>query len=95
MPARRPRGATARARRVQPGQALAEAQYNIASALLWDLRVLAGWLPRDGVRLLRVLAAWFEMANVDEMLQALAGRPARRGRVRAGLPGRVARPARR
>jgi hypothetical protein len=69
-------GATAYARRVQPGQDLAGSQHAIASALLWDLRVLAGWLPRDGVRLLRVLAAWFEMANVDEMLQAFAGRPA-------------------
>ena len=37
---------------------------------LWNLRVLAGWLPRDGVVLLRTLAAWFELANVDEMLAA-------------------------
>ncbi len=69
-------GATAYARHVQPGQNLAATQRGIESALLWDLRVLAGWLPQDGVRLLRVLAAWFEIANVDEMLQALAGRPA-------------------
>jgi hypothetical protein len=59
----------------RPGEDLAETQHHVACALLWDLRVLAGWLPQHGVRLLRALAAWFELANVDEMLQALAGRP--------------------
>jgi hypothetical protein len=73
--AQRALSATAYAPRVQPGQNLAATQHEIESALLWDLRVLAGWLPQDGVRLLRVLAAWFEMANVDEMLHALTGRP--------------------
>jgi hypothetical protein len=58
------------------GQALAAAQHEVAGTLLWDMRVLAGWLPRDGVRLLRILGAWFEVANVDELLQAIAGRPA-------------------
>ena len=59
-----------------PGQTLAAAQHAIAATVLWDLRVLAGWLPRDGVRLLRTLAGWFELANVDELLQTMAGRPA-------------------
>ncbi len=54
---------------------LAAAQHAVAETILWDLRVLAGWLPRDGVSLLRLLAGWFEIANVDELLQALAGRP--------------------
>lgn len=67
--------ATAYGRRVHPGQELAAAQHEIADTLLWDLRVLAGWLPQDGVRLLRVLAAWFELANVDELLAAFSGRP--------------------
>lgn len=58
----------------EPGLSLAAAQHAIAETILWDLRVLAGWLPRDGVRLLRLLAGWFEIANVDELLQALAGR---------------------
>ena len=58
------------------GQELAAAQHEVAATLLWDLRVLAGWLPRDGVRLLRTLGAWFELANVDELLQSIAGRPA-------------------
>lgn len=61
---------------IRPGQDLAAAQHEIASALLWNLRVLAGWLPREGVRLLRALAGWFEVANVDEMLQVMSGRPA-------------------
>jgi len=61
---------------IRPEQSLAMAQREIADTLLWDLRVLAGWLPREGVRLLRTLGAWFEMANVDELLQVIAGRPA-------------------
>jgi hypothetical protein len=60
----------------EPGLSLTDAQDAVAAAVLWDLRVLAGWLPPDGVRLLRLLACWFEIANVDELLQALAGRPA-------------------
>jgi hypothetical protein len=60
----------------EPGMSLAAAQHAVAATILWDLRVLAGWLPRDGVRLLRLLAGWFEIANVDELLQALLGRPA-------------------
>jgi hypothetical protein len=59
-----------------PGLTLSAAQHRIADAILWDLRVLAGWLPGDGVRLLRALAGWFELANVEEQLQAMAGRPA-------------------
>ncbi|HEY7260222.1 MAG TPA: hypothetical protein VH589_01915 [Trebonia sp.] len=59
--------------RIRPERGLAAAQYEVASTLLWDLRVLAGWLPRDGVRLLRTLGAWFEVANVDELLQAMKG----------------------
>ena len=59
----------------EPGLSLAAAQHSVADAILWDLRVLAGWLPREGVSMLRLLAGWFEIANVDELLQALAGRP--------------------
>jgi ATP synthase (C/AC39) subunit len=60
-----------------PGLSLDAAQKAIAETMLWDLRVLAGWLPQDGVTLLRLLAGWFEIANVDELLQALAGLPSR------------------
>ena len=61
---------------IRHDQTLAAAQHEVAGALLWDLRVLAGWLPRDGVKLLRTLSAWFELANLDELLQAIDGRPA-------------------
>jgi hypothetical protein len=44
----------------------------VAATFLWHLRVLAGWLPRDGVDLMRATAAWFEIANVDELLHGFA-----------------------
>lgn len=57
-----------------PQRALAAAQRVIGEALLWDLRVLAGWLPHGGTALMRVLAGWFEIANVSERLRELGGR---------------------
>ncbi|HVB41719.1 MAG TPA: hypothetical protein VNF47_03295 [Streptosporangiaceae bacterium] len=59
-----------------PQRLLAAAQQAIAAALLWDLRVLAGWLPQGGAQLMRALAGWFEIANVAERLAELSGRPA-------------------
>ncbi len=61
---------------VRADHTLAQAQRAVAGTLLWDLRVLAGWLPRDGADRLRVLAAWFELANVDELRLAMVGSPA-------------------
>jgi hypothetical protein len=58
---------------VRAGQDLAGAQRGVTVTLLWHLRVLAGWLPRDGGRMLRLLAGWFEIANVDDLLQQMAG----------------------
>jgi hypothetical protein len=60
---------------VHPGQSLAEAQHAIGASLLWNLRVLAGWLPRDGADVVRLVAAGFEVANVDEHLAMLQGEP--------------------
>jgi hypothetical protein len=68
--------ATAYGASLRPEQPLAAAQHEIAASVLWNLRVLAGWLPGEGLRLLRVLGAWFEVANVDELLQSIAGLPA-------------------
>lgn len=68
--------ATPYGRSNQLGQTLPAAQQAIAGTVLWDLRVLAGWLPREGVQLLRTLAGWFELANTDELLEAMAGQPA-------------------
>jgi hypothetical protein len=61
---------------VRPDQTLTEAQHAIAGTLLWDVRVFAGWLPRAGGEQLRVLAGWFEMADVGEILRGMAGEDA-------------------
>ena len=63
-------------RGLMPSQDLASAQHCITGTVVWYLRILAGWLQQDGRQLMRVLAGWFEIANVDEMLQRMAGRPA-------------------
>ena len=61
---------------VRPGMSLGEAQHAVGASLLWNMRVLAGWLPRGGADVIRLLAAGFEMANLDEHLARLAGEPA-------------------
>lgn len=58
---------------VRPGQGLAEAQRAVVRALLWNVRVLAGWAPREGVALLRAMVAWLEVANTVDHLLALGG----------------------
>ena len=58
---------------VQVGQTLAEAEHALAATVLWHLRVLAGWQPRAGARALRLLAGWFEIANISGHARALAG----------------------
>ncbi len=64
-------------RRTVTGQSLGAAQHAVAATLLWDLRVLAGWLPRRGVDMLRRLCAAFEVANVDELAAGvMSGRAA-------------------
>jgi hypothetical protein len=69
-------GGSAYGARLRPDDDLAAAQRGVAETLLWDLRVLAGWLPAQGTEALRVLAGWFEIANVEEHLRVLAGEPA-------------------
>ena len=58
---------------VRTDHTLAQAQRAVAATLLWDLRVLAGWLPRDGGDRVRVLAGWFELSNVDDLRRSIAG----------------------
>ena len=58
---------------VQVGQTLAEAEHALAATVLWHLRVLAGWQPRAGARALRLLAGWFEIANISGHARALSG----------------------
>jgi hypothetical protein len=57
---------------VRPGQGLGEAQHAVGASLLWNMRVLSGWLPRGGAEVMRPLAAGFEMANVDEHVSSVA-----------------------
>jgi hypothetical protein len=61
---------------VRPGLTVAQAQHAVRATLLWHLRVLAGWQPRDGAELVRRLAAWYEIANVEEQFRRFAGEPA-------------------
>lgn len=56
---------------VHPSDSLADAQHGVGATLLWHARVLAGWLPGEGARAVRVLAAGFEIANLDEHLATL------------------------
>ncbi len=55
---------------------LAEAERAVGATLLWHLRVLSGWLPRGGSATVRLLAGGFEVANADEHVAMLTGRPA-------------------
>jgi hypothetical protein len=59
--------------RVRAGAELVVAERGVAETLLWHLRILAGWLPAAGANLVRALAAWFEVANIDARIAALAG----------------------
>jgi hypothetical protein len=61
---------------VRAADSLAQAQHAAAAGLLWNLRVLGGWVPRSGVPALRALAAAFEIANTDEHLRLLNGQSA-------------------
>ena len=62
---------------VAAAQSLEQAQRAVAATLLWHLRVLSGWLPPPGGELLRVMAAWFEIANVQDRMAYFAGEPYR------------------
>lgn len=53
---------------IREGQSLAEAQHAVLATLLWQVRVLAGWLPGRGTAALRALVGWFEIANVEARL---------------------------
>ena len=59
--------------RVHVDEDLVGAERGVAETLLWHLQILAGWLPAAGAGLVRVLAGWFELANVDARVAALVG----------------------
>ncbi|QBJ96277.1 hypothetical protein ERC79_10090 [Rhodococcus sp. ABRD24] len=58
---------------VSPTATLVQAQHGVGATLLWHLRVLAGWLPRSGADVIRLLARGFEIAGIDDQLARLAG----------------------
>lgn len=64
---------TAYGRFVRPRLGLARAQRGLAETVLWQVRVLAGWAPPGALEGIRSLAAWFELANVEDHLAYLAG----------------------
>ncbi len=56
---------------------LEDAHRATADAVLWQLRVLAGWLPAGGTRLVRAAAAGFERENILDLARHLDGAPER------------------
>ncbi len=50
-----------------------DAQRAIWATALWDLRILAGWLPGRGVEAARVFAGFFEIENVEDLLAVDGG----------------------
>lgn len=55
------------------GADLAQIQHGTREAVLWQLRVLAGWLPGRGDDLVRAAAAGFERDNVVALSHRLRG----------------------
>jgi hypothetical protein len=67
--------ATAYGRDITVGQPAHDTDHAVCAALLWHLRVLAGWQPAAGARALRALAAGFEAQNIAAHARKLAGAP--------------------
>ena len=55
------------------GASLETAQRDVAASLALRIRLLAAWLPRDGAAGIRALAAWFELANIEDRLAYFGG----------------------
>lgn len=75
-------------RDLRPGLPLSRVEHAVGACLLWQLRVLAGWQPRAGVRIVRTLAGWFVLANIVDHARRLADaavpRPYRLGALDTG-----------
>jgi len=67
--------ATAYGRDITVGQPAHDTDHAVCAALLWHLRVLAGWQPPVGARAIRALAAGFEAQNIAAHARKLAGAP--------------------
>jgi len=70
-------GASPYARGVAGATSVQDVQRAIWATVLWDIRILAGWLPPDGVDAARVFAGYFEIRNLEDLLALTSGeRPA-------------------
>ena len=68
---------TAYGRDITVGQPALDTDHAVCAALLWHLRVLAGWQPAQGAQAIRALAAGFEASNIAAHARRLASAPAR------------------
>lgn len=57
--------------------ALADAQRAVVAKVLLELRLLAGWLPSEALGLVRTLAGWYELVNLEDRIAYLGGAPLR------------------
>lgn len=65
--------ASSYAARLRGAPGLAAAERALQDTVLWQLRVLAGWLPASGTALARAAAGSFEIENIMALARQLAG----------------------
>lgn len=65
--------ASSYAGRLSGGAELAVAERALQETVLWQLRVLAGWLPASGTALARAAAGAFEIENIMALAHQFAG----------------------
>ena len=59
--------------RMAAARGLASAERAVQDTVLWQLRVLAGWLPASGTALARAAAGTYEIENIAALAHHLAG----------------------
>lgn len=74
---------------VRTDQTLAGAQHAVVETFLWNVRVLAGWVPREGVSILRILLGSLEITNIHDHLLQLSGSETGLGRTEPPAPYRL------
>ena len=58
---------------LSPGADRTQARWAASAATMWQLRVLAGWVPSASARVVRAAAGPFEIANIEGHLAMLEG----------------------
>ena len=69
-------GQTKWGHRIGEARTVGAAQRMVFDALLWQMRILAGWLPSEGVEAVRCCLLWFEIRNIEDRLAYFGGAPA-------------------